>query len=719
MNIDEIINKIAWWIPFKGLRNAIREYLLYNINLNTKLLKEISNINKECSNNKEIFNNFYQFKSSIFTLDLRNKARMQILALGDKRIIEEKRKERLIVSLTSFPQRIYDIDVVLFSLINQTIKPDKIILWLSIEEFPNLEQDVPLHILNMRKFGIEIEFCKDIKSYKKLIYALQKYPNDIIVTADDDIYYEYNWLEKLYNAYLENPNYIHCHRAHKIKFDENNNILEYKKWIQCLKNNGDLEASYRLFFTTGAGIICKKNMFYKDVLNEELFTKKSPKADDIWFWAMSVLNYTKINVVKDNINNIIELAYDNYHKLYDINVLENYNDIQLKNLFNYYGEKLKNKLLKIDNELQICKLPFSYLEIDSNGDVRTCCRPYIKGLSIGNIFKEKFEEILNSDTARYIRNNCLNEDYSMCDLKLCNPNKMENIYLLNSKYIENITYKQNLNKVNIIKFSYDNDCNINCKSCRTKIYRNSKEYINKLDEKAKKYFLPIIKYTDKVCLIGSGDPLASKHTRNFIKMIVEKYPNMKFDLHTNGLLLNEKVLLELNILDKLSYIQISMHAATKEVYEQIVLGGNFDVLISNIEFVYKLKQENKLEGIFLFFVVSTINLKDAKKFVSLAKKYSADSFFWNLRDWGTDYSKKYIPTEFELYDVFKDSIFDDKSVHLNPYIDQTRPDQTRPDQTRPDQTRPDLITICKGYILVYNNSETKKLQPMLHSKNVA
>ena len=40
----------------------------------------------------------------------------------------------------------------------------------------------------------------------------------------------------------------------------------------------------------------------------------------------------------------------------------------------------------------------------------------------------------------------------------------------------------------------------------------------------------------------------------------------------------------------------------------------------------------------------------------------------------------------------------------------------RPDQTRPDQTRPDLIQICKEYIQIYNNSETKKLQPMLQLK---
>ncbi|WP_081445699.1 glycosyltransferase [Brachyspira pilosicoli] len=344
MNIEEIINRIAWWIPFKGLRNAFREYLLYNINLNTKLLKEIYNINKEYSdNNKEIFNNFYELKSSIFTLDLRNKARMQILALGDEKIIEEKRKERLIVSLTSFPQRIYDIDVVLFSLINQTIKPDKIILWLSIEEFPNLEKDVPLHILNMRKFGIEIEFCKDIKSYKKLIYALKKYPNDIIVTADDDIYYEYNWLEKLYNAYLENPNYIYCHRSRKILIDDDKNILPLIKWQNNYFGNKNIEPSYRNYFTTGGGILSKSLFFNNEIFNEELFMKLAPLDDDKWFFVMALLNDTKISIVKDN-NKIIEIGYDDYKRLWDINKT-GVNQQTFDKLLNYYGDKLKNKII--------------------------------------------------------------------------------------------------------------------------------------------------------------------------------------------------------------------------------------------------------------------------------------------------------------------------------------------------------------------------------------
>ena len=442
---------------------------------------------------------------------------------------------------------------------------------------------------------------------------------------------------------------------------------------------------------------------------------------------------------------------------------------------------------------EICKVPFGFIEIFPNGDVFSCCPAYLKnGMNdhIGNIFKESFDEIINSEKAIRIRKNILNNDYSMCKLELCKPNTDAVSYLLNSKYC-NCVKDIKLKKVNIIKFSYDNDCNVNCKSCRVRINRNSKETIEELDKKAKKYFLPIIKYTDKVCLIGSGDPLASKHTRNFIKMIIEEYPNIKFDLHTNGLLLNEKMLKELNILDKLSYVQISIPAATKDVYDSIVLNGNFDLLMENLNFISNLKKEKKIEGIFLFFVVSKINLNDAKEFMNIAKKYSAEVFYWRLRDWGVPYSKEQQPNDYEIYKVFTDKIFDDESCHLDPDIinirnnkniienffydeihklslsnielsnkinelndkyiavnnnvsylnisidiiintiawwiplkkwreafrNKFRPDQTRPDQTRPDQTRPE--TICKEYIQFYNNSETKKLQPMLHLKNVA
>lgn len=209
-------------------------------------------------------------------------------------------EDGIIVSLTSFPQRMYEIHYTLYSLLTQTCKPAKVILWLSNEEFPNGENDVPQKVLNLKKNGLTIEFCKNLYSYKKLIPALKMYPNNTIVTADDDIYYEKNWLEKLIKTHETNPNLIIAHRTHTIKFNKDG-IAPYKKWK---KSTNSKKISYLNFLTSGGGVLFPPNSLYKDVLNEELFTQLAPKADDVWFWAMAVLNGTKIKVAKHNITKL-------------------------------------------------------------------------------------------------------------------------------------------------------------------------------------------------------------------------------------------------------------------------------------------------------------------------------------------------------------------------------------------------------------------------------
>lgn len=249
------------------------------------------------------------------------------------------RKPRLIVSLTSFPERMSDIHYCLYSLLKQRTKPDKIILWLAKEQFPDLEKDIPQKVLQLKQNGLSIEWCNDIKSYKKLVPALKKYPDDIIVTADDDLYYPSDWLEKLYKDYLCNPAQIHCHRAHKIVLDSNFVPTKYKDWIKCIS---DSDNSYLTFLTGGAGALYPPHTLKKDITNEEKFMKLCPHADDIWFWAMAVLNGTKIHKVKSKRQKLIyvnldrELGRTGEHTLSKVNCNQHKNDEQLRNLLRSY-----------------------------------------------------------------------------------------------------------------------------------------------------------------------------------------------------------------------------------------------------------------------------------------------------------------------------------------------------------------------------------------------
>lgn len=291
---------------------------------------------------------FLELKKQKFSIN-KNELDKLIPIFKESAITNKKREPRFIVSLTSYPERLnLDVHYCLFSLLNQTLKPDEIVLWLAIEEFPNKELDIPEQILKFKENGLTIKFTHNIKSYKKLIPALKEYPNDIIITADDDIYYDKYWFEKLYNAYLNDDNCIICHRAHKVKIDESGNIAPYKSWDKVIDDN---TTSYLNFFTGCGGVLYTKSLLYKDILDEELFTKLAPNADDIWFWAMAILNKTKIKILSEPCNKVIPVNYDREHglcgytTLFTTNIIEN--DLQLKNVVDYYPEILsilKSKL---------------------------------------------------------------------------------------------------------------------------------------------------------------------------------------------------------------------------------------------------------------------------------------------------------------------------------------------------------------------------------------
>ena len=196
----------------------------------------------------------------------------------------------VIISLTSFTERINEVPYTIYSLLNQTLKPKKVVLWLADDEFPNKEYDLPESLLKLKNNGLNIKWCDNLKSFKKLIPSLKEYPSDIIVTADDDVFYPECWLESLYNTYLENKNSIICMRCRKIVVKDNG-FDKYENWML---SQGFEDASYLNLMTGIGGVLYPPNSLNNKVMDYDLAAKLCPDADDLWFWAMAVLNKTKI-----------------------------------------------------------------------------------------------------------------------------------------------------------------------------------------------------------------------------------------------------------------------------------------------------------------------------------------------------------------------------------------------------------------------------------------
>ncbi len=259
---------------------------------------------------------------------------------GDMLKLPELPKPELIVSLTSFPFRIPTLHITIESLLNQTMKPDKIILQLSEDEFPNREGDLPENLLKLREQGLIINWNKgNIKSYKKLIPTLKQYPNDIIITVDDDFIYDKNLIKLLWKAYEKNPKLIHCHRATKFSLKKDGEFkVKGVKWYK--------KPSFGNKLVGCGGVLYPPNILYKDITNEELFTTLAPTNDDIWFWLMAVMNNVKINVIDKNIARPKEInATKKGPCLTKINDHgENLFDKDLERVLNHY-EGLRDKII--------------------------------------------------------------------------------------------------------------------------------------------------------------------------------------------------------------------------------------------------------------------------------------------------------------------------------------------------------------------------------------
>lgn len=284
----------------------------------------------------------------------------EIRRFKDIGITNEKREKELIVSLTSFPQRMKDIKYTLYSLLTQTLKPNKIILWLTESQFPNGEKDIPQDVLNLKNNGLSIQFYgENIRSYTKLVPALERYPNDIIVTADDDVFYLRDWLKRLYDGYLKNGNnFIYSLRTHRFKILNKKIDSNYFNCDFLVSNN----SNKLLNFGTGVGgILYPPHLLYKDVTKREIFMKLAPIANDIWFAIMQILGGIEnlhVNVqkilftAKDQVvytNLLREKHLTNDYKLSKINCSLRKNSNQLANILNYYKNELNEIYKKLDN----------------------------------------------------------------------------------------------------------------------------------------------------------------------------------------------------------------------------------------------------------------------------------------------------------------------------------------------------------------------------------
>ena len=284
----------------------------------------------------------------------------------------------------------------------------------------------------------------------------------------------------------------------------------------------------------------------------------------------------------------------------------------------------------------ICVTPFVYLEAHKNG-VYSCCPSWLPN-KLSTL--ENIENVWDSKELKEIQDSIVDGSYKYCSRTEC-PYLSQ---LLNDKsipqgFVDKATfnienYKNGPTNVN---FAFDRSCNLSCPSCRNVAIMANGEELEFIDKTINKIVNVYGKNIRMLYLSGSSDPFASKSIRNLLlNFDRKKFPNVnKIHLHTNGLLLDEKMWNKLShIHDLIKTIEISIDSSNEETYSVVRRGGDWETLMKNLNFISKLNLRDKRVS----FVVQDTNYLEMEDFYYLMMKIfnnDVNVYFNKITNWGT------------------------------------------------------------------------------------
>lgn len=245
----------------------------------------------------------------------------------------QQRSEKIVISLTSFTPRFEKIHLCLKSLLLQSVKPDRIIVYLGSD---SSKDAFTKEMIELEKYGIEyrLDENKNIRSHMKYIFAMQEFPNDLIVTADDDIYYPSNWLKSLLDSHKRYPKAICARRVHRMKKNDSE-LASYNSWEdQC---RSILEPCNELLATGVGGVLYPPHCLDARAFDESKIRELSFEADDIWLKCMEILNKTPVVWTKNWEVDLLPVEKIQKAALSNQNVDFCKNDVFLNNVMNHYS----------------------------------------------------------------------------------------------------------------------------------------------------------------------------------------------------------------------------------------------------------------------------------------------------------------------------------------------------------------------------------------------
>jgi sulfatase maturation enzyme AslB (radical SAM superfamily) len=290
-------------------------------------------------------------------------------------------------------------------------------------------------------------------------------------------------------------------------------------------------------------------------------------------------------------------------------------------LFEQYNIDTK-KNLKIKN---LCPRPKDTILIDKMGSCYACeCTSWLPQ-SIGNLQIKSLGEIIGSDMHQHLQSSITDGTYRYCNEHQCS-------YLKSGAVLHGQP-----DRIQHLRLAIDDSCNLRCPSCRKGMifhkegsaYNLGIRLADRINEWLYNYEHPI-----QVHIGSDGDPFASHVYRHFMEQTPER-DNIKYSILTNALMLKEFAPRVPYVIRNLNELGVSIDGASKDTYEKMRLGGRWEKINENLEYISELKDKHGFKFI-MHFVVQKNNYHEMEDIVMLGEKYNADRvWFSRIQDWNT------------------------------------------------------------------------------------
>ena len=290
---------------------------------------------------------------------------------------------------------------------------------------------------------------------------------------------------------------------------------------------------------------------------------------------------------------------------------------------------------KIIQNRSFCPLPWTGFIVQQNGDVKNCV---LAKKTLGNINKNKIQEIIHNDVNADIKKKMLADQKpdscSGCYKLEKDKNSFDIIsqriyYMKELRSIDPSLYDQISNfQLHTVDIRWTNQCNQACVYCgphNSTLWEKETGRAEIMKPEAKTavrdYIFKNIKQLKNVYLAG-GEPTLMNENQEFLQLLLKENPKVQLRVNTNLSHTNTKVA---NLIKKFENVHwIVSVESTRDYYNYIRYGGNWDVFCGNLKEIKKIKK-HKISFNMLYCILNHLEIFRCIDFL-IGKGYHPNSF---------------------------------------------------------------------------------------------